>query len=105
MPGVGDRAARGGGASDLSAAATQGGGLDMSDYQTTRLVIGLQAEIEGLRREIEGHGREIGELRRDVRDMRDVANRWRGGFAVIVGLGAACGWLLTQVDRIRSWLS
>ena len=77
----------------------------MVDYQTTRLVIGLQAEIDALRRAIAGHEREIGELRRDVREMRDVANRWRGGFAVIVGLGAACGWLLTQLDRIRSWLS
>jgi hypothetical protein len=77
----------------------------MSDYETTRLVIGLQAEIEGLRREVEGQKREIGDLRRDVRDVRDLANRWRGGLAVIIGLGAACGWLLTQVDRIRSWLS
>ena len=77
----------------------------MSDYDTTRLVIGLQIEIQGLRREIEGHKREIADLRKDMRDMRDMANRWRGGVAVIIGLGALLGWFLTQMDRIRAWLS
>jgi hypothetical protein len=77
----------------------------MSEYETTRLVISLQIEIQGLRREIEGHKREITDLRKDMRDVRDIANRWRGGVAVIVGIGALLGWLITQVDRIRSWLS
>ena len=77
----------------------------MGDYEHARLVIGLQAELASLRREVEHHKRELGDLRRDMRDMRDIANRWRGGVAVIVGLGALCGWLLTQLDRIRSWLS
>ena len=77
----------------------------MSDYETAHLVIGLQAEIVSLRREVEHNKRDLHDLRRDMRDMRDIANRWRGGVAVIIGFGALCGWLLTQLDRIRAWLS
>ncbi len=76
----------------------------MSDYETAHLVLGLQVEIHGLRRDVESQKREVGELRKDLRDMRDIANRWRGGLAVIVSTGAVIGWLLTQLDKIRSWL-
>ena len=79
-------------------------GRGARDDGAARLIVGLQLEMRGLRHEVEDHKREIDELRRDMRDVRDIANRWRGGFAVVVGAGALLGWLLTQVDKIRSWL-
>lgn len=40
-------------------------------------------------------------LESDVREMKQTADRWKGGFLVIVGLGGVLTWILNAWDKIK----
>lgn len=44
----------------------------------------------------------VRELERKVDRLSAQANRWKGGFLVVISIGAAVGWL---ADRATGWLS
>lgn len=44
---------------------------------------------------------DLHEMKLDVRALREQSNRWKGAFAVILGMGGLIGW---AVANARHWL-
>lgn len=38
---------------------------------------------------------EVKDLKDDIAEMKNMANRWKGGFLVLAGLGGLVGWVFT----------
>lgn len=77
----------------------------------TELRVQMAAQVErerSLRVTIDKLTEEVEELGAEVKAMRDMANRWKGGFLVLAGLGGAIGWVLstwtTAADVVGSVL-
>jgi septal ring factor EnvC (AmiA/AmiB activator) len=60
------------------------------DAQKTATIAKLQKEVEDM------HG--------EVSDIKQYADRWRGGFYAIAGLGAAIGATVACWDRVRLFM-
>ena len=43
-------------------------------------------------------------MARELREIHDAANRWKGGFLVIIALGAVIGWLASIGGSIGKFL-
>lgn len=43
----------------------------------------------------------VEKLEVDVREMKQTADRWKGGFLVIVALGGVLTWILNAWDKIK----
>ena len=48
---------------------------------------------------------EVEELSEEVKQMRAMANRWKGGFIVLAGLGGVIGWVLSTFSSVSSIFS
>lgn len=53
----------------------------------------LNENLKYLKSDMEG-------LRRDISEVHEMANRWKGGLIVVVGLGGVVGWLLSVGSNI-----
>lgn len=47
----------------------------------------------------------VGQLEKDVKDVRSQANRWKGAFIAILALSSFIGWVISQLDKIKNFLS
>ena len=45
---------------------------------------------------------DVEELSDEVKQMRAMANRWKGGFVVLAGLGGIIGWILSTWSTFSS---
>lgn len=45
---------------------------------------------------------ELQQLREEISEMRNMANRWKGGFVVLAGLGGIVGWILSTWSSFSS---
>ena len=43
-------------------------------------------------------------LEKEAKDVREMANRWKGGAAVLIVLGSFIGLIISQVDHIKTLL-
>lgn len=64
----------------------------------------MSGEIEGkefgrLMAEVEQVKREVEQLRVDVRELTEMAHRWRGAFALVLGVGGFLGWVASWIPR------
>lgn len=53
------------------------------------------AELEEIKNEVM-----VEEIKNEVMEIHDMANRWKGGFIVIVALGGVAGWILSNIESV-----
>jgi hypothetical protein len=63
------------------------------DSQATQTAL-LRQEMEQMKVQLE-------ELQRDVSAIRGMADRWRGGFLVLLSLGGIIGWIASVWDKVQ----
>lgn len=91
--------------------------VSISDEQTAALLsqmIEMRADVKDLRRELDSQREEserrrratektITQLQADVSFIKQQASRWKGLFLGLLGGGTFIGWLLSEIDSIRSF--
>lgn len=64
------------------------------------LLVRLGAKLEALEEKTDRENKEkiqrIDELKKEVKTLRDYANKWKGGFVVLVGLGSLAVFFVDQ---------
>jgi hypothetical protein len=61
-------------------------------------------ELDGERlgrllQKVEQLERDVADLRNDVREITIMAHKWRGAFALVLGLGGFVGWVLSWLPK------
>jgi hypothetical protein len=58
----------------------------------------LQDRYDQLMKAREEDRQVLEEIREELSNIHDMANRWKGGFVVVVALGAFVGWVLSNLE-------
>lgn len=54
---------------------------------------GISWQLRGLNDKFERLEKQQNEMKTEIDGIRDAANRWKGGFVVILAIGSIIGWL------------
>ena len=54
----------------------------------------LLAEVDQLKRDVAA-------LKTDMDELIEMAHRWRGAFALVLGLGSLVGWIISLIPKFR----
>ena len=54
----------------------------------------LVAEVESLRRDVE-------DLRASMKELTEMAHRWRGAVVILLGFGSFAGWLISLIPKFK----
>lgn len=63
-----------------------------NDYELIRTIAALSERVTIL-------SDQMAEVRKDVGEMKQMADRYKGAFLLIVGIGGAAGWLFSLWER------
>lgn len=64
-------------------------------------ILDLTEKVAILSIKVEDMAKEIDEIHIQTSEIRDYANKWRGGFYALTGLGALIGTLAAFWDRVK----
>lgn len=64
-------------------------------------LVALATKHDLLEKKLDGLEREFHEMHKEVSEIHDYANKWRGGFYALTGLGALIGAVAAFWDRVR----
>lgn len=53
-----------------------------------------------IRESIAELSKDVQDLSAEISEMKNMANRWKGGFLVLAALGGIIGWFLSSIDSI-----
>lgn len=77
------------------------------DAETIQILTSLQKQLaimeereRALKEDISELKAELQTLRNEITDMKEMANRWKGGFIVLAGIGGIVGWILSSWQTI-----
>lgn len=59
-----------------------------------------QKRLASVEARLDEQGSDITEIKKDVKSLVGMANRWKGAFFVLLGVGAIVGWF---IDRLASF--
>jgi hypothetical protein len=59
-----------------------------------------QSEADSLKELVEEVRTEIKEMKVAVSEIHSMANRWKGGFLVLAGIGGFSGWVVSSWDNL-----
>lgn len=71
---------------------------DVGIHELRAQIAVLQERYDQLIRAKEEEKEILEEIREELSDIHDMANRWKGGFVVVVALGALVGWVLSNLE-------
>lgn len=63
----------------------------------------LESQIAALNARLEEMQRDIRAIEADVKCLNATANRWKGAFGTLLGVGALIGWAANWVSNHLSW--
>jgi hypothetical protein len=78
--------------------------LDILANELTEVKLALAVSAEanrGLIHKIEVLEEKLDDMDEKVDDLSSMANRWKGGFIVLAGLGGVVGWILSTWESLR----
>lgn len=82
---------------------------DESDKEIYKAIGRLEARQDSLEQQFLKRGEDLNErldkIEEGIQDLRSYANKWKGGFWVLLGLGSAATWLLSQWENIVHFFS
>lgn len=73
------------------------------DYRVSTQVALLTQTIENLKTDLSEVNGSIKEIRGEIKNINDMANKYRGGLLVVLALGGIIGTLVTLSDKIVHW--
>jgi len=67
----------------------------MSEQDINLKLVGISYQLTSLQRQVDAMEKQHSEMKEEIDGILDAANRWKGGFLVIVALGSVIGWLIS----------
>lgn len=78
-------------------------GFRQSQYDLDTQIALLQQSLESFRNDITDIHSSLKEVRAEIKNITDMANKYRGGLLVVLALGGVIGTLVTISDKIVHW--
>lgn len=74
--------------------------MTMTEAEYFRAIGRLEGQVSALAQSISEIKTKVDDMDRRLTNLDRLANRWKGGFAVILSLGAVAGILIDQLIRL-----